>query len=417
MQMTSLTNFEANIETNMEANAQKDPAHGGRMVLNLGPSHPATHGTLRIILHLEGENIIKAEPEIGYLHRGVEKLGESLSYAQFMPLTDRLNYCSSIMNNVGYAIAAEKLLGIEDPPKSQAIRVLVSELARIADHLVCIGINGVDIGAFSSYLYLFHERETIYDLLEMAAGQRLHTSFARIGGLMGDIPKEFAPLCQKFLDSCPKTIDEMERLLSRNAIWVDRTKGVGAFTPEQAISWGYTGPCLRACGVPHDLRKAQPYLGYETYDFDIPIGTSGDVYDRYLVRAEEMRQSLIIIRQCLKRIKEIGPSPVLIQDYKVALPPKEKVYSRAECLMHHFKLIMHGTSMPVGEVYSATEAANGELGFYIVSAGGKSPYRIHVRPPCYPIFSSLDEKIRGCLLADALAELGSMNIIAGELDR
>ncbi|MCL1894492.1 MAG: NADH dehydrogenase (quinone) subunit D [Holophagaceae bacterium] len=402
----------------LNTSIESDPAHSGQMIVNLGPSHPATHGTLRIILSLEGENVINAEPEIGYLHRGVEKLGESLSYAQFVPLTDRLNYCSSIMNNVGYALAVEKLLNIQDPPRSRVIRVLVSELARIADHLVCIGINAVDIGAFSSYLYLFHERETIYDLLEMAAGQRLHTSFTRIGGLFRDIPeKEFIPLCNKLLETCPRSIDEMERLLTRNPIWSDRTKDVGAFTVEQAISWGYTGPCLRACGLPHDLRKAQPYLDYETYDFDIPVGTSGDVYDRYLVRTEEMRQSLLIVKECLKRLKEIGQGPVLIENYKVALPPKEKVYSRAESLMHHFKLIMHGIEMPIGEVYSATEAANGELGFYIVSDGNKSPYRIHVRPPCYPIFSSLDEKIKGRLIADVLAELGAMNVIAGELDR
>ena len=396
---------------------ENDPAHSGQMIINLGPSHPATHGTLRIVLALEGENVVKAEPEIGYLHRGVEKLGEKLSYTQFIPLTDRLNYCSSAMNNVGYALAIEKLLGIQDPPRSRVIRVLVSELSRIADHLVCIGINAVDIGAFSSYLYLFHERETIYDLLEMATGQRLHTSFTRIGGLARDIPDEFVPLCEQLLESCPKSIDEMERLLTRNAIWADRTKGVGAFTPEQAISWGYTGPCLRACGVAHDLRKSQPYLDYETYSFDIPVGTSGDVYDRYLVRAEEMRQSLAIVRECLKRLEEIGPGPVIIDDYKVALPPKEQTYTRMESLMHHFKLIMHGMDMPIGEIYSATEAANGELGFYIVSNGGKSPYRIHVRPPCYPIFSSFEEKIRGGLIADVFAELGAMNVIAGELDR
>ena len=396
---------------------ENDPAHGGHMVVNLGPSHPATHGTLRIILELEGEDVVKADLEIGYLHRGVEKLGENLSYAQFLPLTDRLNYCSSIMNNIGYVLAVEKLLGIQDPPRSRVLRVLLSELTRIADHLVCIGINAVDIGAFSSYLYLFHERETIYDMLEMAAGQRLHTSFARIGGLMRDIPEGFVPLCEKLLESCPKSIDEMEALLTHNPIWADRTKGIGVFSPEQAISWGYTGPCLRSCGLAHDLRKAQPYLDYETYDFDVPVGTTGDVYDRYLVRTEEMRQSLHIVAQCLAKLKEIGPGPVIVDDAKVALPPKEKVYSRIESLIHHFKLVMHGMDMPVGEVYSATEAANGELGFYIVSDGGKSPYRIHVRPPCYPIFSSLDEKIRGRMIADVLAELGAMNVIAGELDR
>jgi len=396
---------------------EKDPARDGRMIVNLGPSHPSTHGTLQVVLQMEGENIIKADPVIGYLHRGVEKLGENLSYAQFIPLTDRMNYCSPIQNNVGYVLAVEKLLGIQDPPRSRVLRVMLSELTRISDHLVCIGINAVDIGAFTAYLYVFQEREIIYDLLEMAAGQRLHTSITRIGGMFRDIPDEFTPLCEKLLESCSKTIDEMESLLTRNPIWADRTKGVGAFSVEQAISWGYTGPCLRACGLPHDLRKAQPYLDYETYDFDIPVGTTGDVYDRYLVRAEEMRQSLVIVKQCIKRLKEIGPAPIITDDYKVALPPKNKVYNSMEGLIRHFKLVMHGMEVPVGEIYSATEAANGELGFYIISDGGKSPYRIHVRPPCYPIFSSIEDKIRGRLLADFLAEMGSMNIIAGELDR
>ncbi len=390
---------------------------GERMIVNLGPSHPATHGTLRIIMELDGEYITKATPEIGYLHRGVEKLGENLSYHQFIPLTDRLNYCSSIMNNVGYTLAVEKLLGIQDPPRSQVIRVLVSELARIGDHIVCVGINAVDIGAFTAFLYLFKERETIYDLFEMAAGQRMHTSFTRVGGLMRDLPEGFLPLLEQFQDSMPRTLDEMEKLLTRNPIWHGRTKGVGKITAEDAISWGYTGPCLRAAGVAQDLRKAQPYLGYEGYDFDIPIGTCGDVYDRYLVRTEEMRQSLRIIEQCVAKLKEIGPGPIIVDDYKVALPPKEKVYTRMESLIHHFKLVMHGMEMPVGEVYSATEAANGELGYYLVSDGGKSPYRIHVRPPCFPIFNSFDEQVRGRLIADSLAILGAMNVIAGELDR
>jgi NADH dehydrogenase I D subunit len=388
-----------------------------RMIVNLGPSHPATHGTLRIIVELEGEFIQKATPEIGYLHRGVEKLGENLSYHQFIPLTDRLNYCSSMMNNVGYTLAVEKLLGIQDPARSQVIRVLVSELARIADHIICVGVNAVDIGAFTVFLYLFKLREVVYDLFEMAAGQRMHTSFTRIGGLMRDIPPEFVPLCETFLIDMERSIDEMEALLTRNPIWADRTKGVGKISAEDAINWGYTGPCLRAAGVAQDLRKAQPYLGYETYDFDIPIGTTGDVYDRYLVRTEEMRQSLRIVRQALAKLKGIGPGPVIIDDYKIALPPKEKVYTRMESLIHHFKLVMHGIDMPVGEVYSATEAANGELGYYLVSDGGKSPYRIHVRPPCYPIFSSFDEQVRGRLIADAVAILGAMNIVAGELDR
>jgi NADH dehydrogenase I D subunit len=390
---------------------------GDRMIVNMGPSHPVTHGTLRIVLELEGELIAKATPEMGYLHRGVEKLGENLSYNQFVPLTDRLNYCSSIVNNVGYALAVEKLLGIQDPPRSRVIRVLVSELARIADHIVCLGINAVDIGAFTAFLYLFKQRETVYDLFEMAAGQRMHTSFTRIGGLFRDLPEEFDPLLGTFLEECPAAIDELEKLLTRNPIWHDRTKGVGAMSIEDAVNWGYTGPCLRASGLAHDLRVAQPYLDYDQYQFDVPVGTTGDVFDRYLVRVEEMRQSLRIVEQARKKLKEIGPGPVIVEDYKIALPPKEKVYTRMESLIHHFKLIMHGIEMPVGEVYSATEAPNGELGFYIVSDGSKNPYRIRVRPPCLTIFSSFDAKMRGRFIADAVAELGAMNIIAGELDR
>ena len=387
---------------------------GDRMLVNMGPSHPTTHGTLRIVLELEGETITRAIPEMGYLHRGVEKLGESLSYQQFIPLTDRLNYCSSLMNNVGYTLAVEKLLGIEAPPRAQQIRVLVSELARVADHIVCVGVNAVDIGAFTAFLYLFKQRESAYDLFELASGQRLHTSFTRIGGLFRDLPESFVPKTEQFLVECSAAIDEVEALLTHNPIWRDRTAGVGVITAEEAVNWGYTGPCLRAAGVPQDLRKSQPYLGYETYDFDIPVGTTGDVWDRYLVRIEEIRQSLRIIRQVLDRLE---PGPIIVDDPKVALPTKDKVYNRMESLIHHFKLIMHGMEMPVGEVYSATEAANGELGFYIVSDGGKNPYRIRVRPPCLPIFSSFEDQVKGGLIADAVAVLGAMNVIAGELDR
>jgi NADH dehydrogenase I D subunit len=396
------------------ATLPKAQPDGDRMIINLGPSHPITHGTLRLILELEGEFIQKATPEIGYLHRGVEKLGENLSYQQFIPLTDRLNYCSSMQNNVGYVHAVEKLLDLKIPRRAELIRVLVSELARIGDHIVCIGINAVDCGAMTAFIYLFRQRETIYDLFEMAAGQRLHTSFTRIGGVFRDLPEGFVPLTKRFLVECSEAIDELERLLTKNPIWHDRTRGIGLISAEDAVNWGYTGPSLRAAGVPQDLRKAQPYLGYETYDFDIPVGTTGDVLDRYLVRVEEMRQSLRIIRQVLDRLE---PGPVIVDDPKIALPPKEKVYTRMESLIHHFKLIMHGMEMPVGEVYSATEAANGELGFYIVSDGGKNPYRIRVRPPCLPIFSSFESQVKGGLIADAVAVLGAMNIIAGELDR
>ncbi len=283
---------------------------------------------------------------------------------------------------------------------------------------MCVGINAVDIGAFTAFLYLFRERETIYDLFEMMAGQRLHSSFTRIGGLFRDIPPEFDAAVRAVPGELPAHHRRDGDAAHPQSHLGGPHQGRGRhFSAGDAVNWGYTGPCLRAAGVPQDLRKAQPYLGYETYDFDIPVATTGDVYDRYLVRAEEMRQSLRIVRQCLERLKELGPGPVIIDDYKIALPPKEKVYTRMESLIHHFKLIMHGIEMPVGEVYSATEAANGELGFYLVSHGGKCPYRIHVRPPCFPIFNSFDEQVRGRIIADAVAVLGGMNVIAGELDR
>ena len=387
---------------------------GDTMIVNLGPSHPTTHGTLRIIMELSGETIVKSTPEMGYLHRGVEKLGESLSYQQFIPLTDRLNYCSSIMNNVGYTHAVEKLLGIEIPKRAQQIRVLMSELARLGDHIVCVGVNAVDIGAFTAFLYIWKQRETIYDLFEMATGQRLHTSFTRIGGLFRDLPEGFVPATERFLPECEAAIDELEKLLTHNPIWHDRTKGIGVISAEDAVNWGYTGPCLRAAGVPQDLRKAQPYLGYETYDFDIPVGTTGDVFDRYLVRVEEMRQSIRIIRQVLARLE---PGPVNVDDPKITLPTKDKVYTRMESLIHHFKLIMHGMEMPVGEVYSATEAANGELGFYLVSNGGNKPYRLRVRPPSFINLQALPEMATGHLVSDLVAVIGTIDIVLGEVDR
>ena len=389
-------------------------ADAERMIVNLGPSHPATHGTLRIMMELEGEFIHKATPEIGYLHRGVEKLGEHLSYAQFVPLTDRLNYCSSLMNNVGYTLAVEKLLGIQDPARSQVIRVLVSELARIGDHIICVGINAVDLGAYTAFLYLFKERETLYDLFEMAAGQRLHTSFTRIGGLMRDLPDAFLPLLEQFLESMPRTLDEMEKLLTRNPIWYDRTRGVGKITPEDAINWGYTGPCLRAAGVPQDLRKAQPYLGYETYDFDIPVGTSGDVYDRYLVRMEEMRQSLRILKECLKRLPQ---GPLWVDDKRVRIPEKTDVYNKMEVLIHHFKIFMEGIQVPPGECYNAVEGPNGELGFYVVSRGGPKAWRMRVKAPSFVHYQIMENTLKGEKIPDAVSILGSVNIIAGELDR
>ncbi len=385
-----------------------------RMIVNMGPSHPITHGTLHIVLELEGETIVGSETRIGYLHRGVEKLGENRTYQKFIPFTDRMNYTSAINNNVGYTLAVEKLLGIQSPPRAQVIEVIACELGRIADHIVCVGINAVDIGAFSAFLYLFKYREFIYDIFERMTGGRLTTSYTRIGGVRRDLDDKTIELIRQFIKEFPKAVDELEALLTRNRIWYDRTRGVGEFSAEDAISYGYTGPCLRACGVDWDLRKVQPYLGYENYEFEVPIGTRGDVYDRYLVRVEEMRQSVKILEQAIENLPE---GPIIVDDPRIALPPKEEVYNTIEGLICHMKLVMEGVKPPAGEIYSATEAANGELGFYIVSDGEARPYRIRVRPPCFPIFSSFDEQVKGHMIADAVAILGSLNIIAGELDR
>ncbi len=385
-----------------------------KMLVNMGPSHPITHGTLHIILELDGETIVGSETRIGYLHRGVEKLGENRTYQKFIPFTDRMNYTSSINNNVGYTLAVEKLLGIQSPPRAQVIEVIASELGRIADHIVCVGINAVDIGAFSAFLYLFKYREFIYDIFERMTGGRLTTSYTRVGGVKRDLDDKTIQLIRQFIKEFPKAVDELESLLTKNRIWYDRTRGVGEFSAEDAISYGYTGPCLRACGVEWDLRKVQPYLGYENYEFEIPVGTRGDVYDRYLVRVEEMRQSVKLLEQAIENLPE---GPIIVDDPRIALPPKEEVYNTIEGLICHMKLVMEGIKPPVGEIYSATEAANGELGFYIVSDGEARPYRIRVRPPCFPIFSSFDEQVKGHMIADAVAILGSLNIIAGELDR
>lgn len=384
------------------------------MILNMGPSHPATHGTLRIILELDGESIVKATPEIGYLHRGIEKLGENLTYHQFIPLTDRMNYVSAAMNNIGYCVAVEKLMGIEAPPRAQALRVIISELSRIMDHLVCVTINAVDIGAFTTFLYAFQQREVIYDLLEAMCGARLTTTLTRIGGMYRDVDAGWTERVRKSLPGIEKAIGEVETLLTRNRIWLERTQDVSPISGEEAINFGFAGPCLRASGVDWDLRKNQPYLGYEQYDFDIPIGSKGDVYDRYLVRMEEMKQSIKILRQALDKLPT---GPVLADDPKATLPPKEEVYGTMEGLIRHFKFVMEGQPAPKGEIYSATEAANGELGFYIVSDGSGRPYRLRVRPPCFIIYQALERLCKGHMVADVIAVLGSLNIIAGELDR
>jgi NADH dehydrogenase I D subunit len=389
--------------------------HAERMILNWGPSHPATHGTLRVILELEGETIVKCDTEIGYLHRGFEKLAEGLDYNKIVNLTDRLNYCSVFMNNVGWHLACEKMFGIEVPERATYLRTILSELARIGDHMPALGPNCVDIGAFSPMLWLWNIREEIYDVLEMVTGARMTTSFTRVGGLAQDVPDGFAEQVRAILPHVYSTMDELDALLSKNRIFNDRTRGIGALTAEEAVSYGWTGPCLRACGVAHDLRVANPYMIYGDLDFDIPIGAHGDVYDRFFVRVEECRQSCRIIEQALDKLPE---GPVMSDDKTAVLPKKDAVYNEMEGLIHHFEIIMKGPRAPLGEIcYDATEAANGELGFTIVSNGTGVPYRMHVRAPCFYIFAALPRLITGQMVADLTATLASINIIAGELDR
>jgi len=383
-------------------------------ILNVGPSHPATHGTLRIVCRMDGEQIVESDVEIGYLHRCFEKMAETHQWNQVIPYTDRLNYCSSFLNNVGYVCAVEKLLGIEVPKRVQYIRVLLGELSRIMDHMVCIGANLVDLGAITNFWYTFEPREEIYDLLEMTAGVRMMVSYVRVGGLAADLPSDFVPRCREVLKRLPKYIDDVHKLNTNNPIFKNRAKGITPLSAAEAIDWGMTGPMLRAAGVAYDIRQNHPYSSYEDFDFEIPIGNTGDMYDRYLVRMEEMRQSLRIVEQALENLPE---GPYQVDDRRITLPPKHGVYTNIEDLMNHFKLQMHGIQAPPGEVYGYTEAANGELGFYIVSDGSMRPWRVHCRGTCFPIFSAFSTMIEGGLLADAVAALGSLNIVAGELDR
>jgi len=391
-----------------------DPDRFETQVLNLGPSHPATHGTLRTVVRLDGEVIERAECEIGYLHRCFEKMAETHSWQQVIPYTDRLNYCSSMINGVGYALAVERMLGIEAPPRAQVVRVILSELSRIMDHAVCLGANLVDLGALTNFWYFFQIRERIYELLEACAGGRLTVSYVRIGGLAHDVPHDFEERVRDLLEAIPRFVDDVDRLVTGNTIFRGRTEGIGVLTAEEALAWGWTGPCLRASGVPYDVRKADPYDGYERYEFDVPVASTGDTYARYLVRMEEIRQSLRIVRQA---IDDLPDGPVITDDHHVALPPKGKVYSEMESLIWHFKLVFEGIKVPAGDAYAAVEGGNGELGYYIVSSGGGRPYRIKVRPPCFAIYQAYPHMLEGHMIPDAIAILGSLNIIAGELDR
>ncbi len=384
------------------------------MYLNIGPTHPATHGTFRIFCKLDGETVEKAAVEIGFLHRGFEKMAEVKKYGQVIPYTDRLNYCSALANNVAFCKAVERMLGLAIPDRTQFIRVIITEVQRIMDHLICVAACLVDLGALTNYWYFFNAREKLNDVLETLTGARLTYSYVRIGGLACDLPPDFESQLKSAMKTVPKAIFDVTRLVQRNRIFLDRTVNVGAIGAEEAVSFGFTGPCLRASGVPFDLRKARPYYHYDEFDFDIPIGENGDCYDRIFVRIEEMRQSLRIIEQAMSRMPG---GPVNVDDKRVCLPPRQKVYGSMEALINHFKLIIEGVQPPPCEIYDSIEAPNGELGFYIVSDGSSNPYRIKVRPPCFYTMNGLKRLLEGGMVADIVAVLSGLNIVAGELDR
>ena len=386
-----------------------------RMTVNIGPSHPAMHGTFRLIAMLDGETIVASEVEIGYLHRCFEKMAETHTWQQVIPYTDRLNYCSSFINNVGYCRTVEQMLGIEAPPRAVWARTILSEFSRIMDHCVCNGATLVDLGALTNFWYLFQPREEIYSLLESVTGARLTVSGCRIGGLIAELPPDFIARCEHLLEFIPPLVDDVEKLIHKNRIFMDRSVGIAAIAGEEAVNWGWTGPCLRASGVAYDVRKAHPYDLYDKVEWEVPVLLGGDVYDRFKVRMLEIRQSLRIIRQLLDRGMPAGRT--IIDDPHVALPPKDACYNQMESMIYHFKLIMDGIQVPPGERYGMVEGANGELGFYCISDGGGKPYRIKVRPPCFPIFSTFSTLVNGHTLSDAIATLGGLNVIAGELER
>ncbi|MGD0538082.1 MAG: NADH dehydrogenase (quinone) subunit D [Verrucomicrobiota bacterium] len=398
------------------ADAEGADLPGEKMVLNMGPSHPSTHGVLRIVLELDGEVITRAEPDVGYLHRGDEKIAENMTYTQFIPYTDRLDYLAPLANNVAYALAVEKLLGIDRQltPRCQYVRVICCELARISSHLLGVGCFAMDVGALTVFLYTFTEREKIYNLCESLTGARFTTSYTRIGGLARDLPPGWTDQCRRFLHEVVVNIGEVEQLLTRNRIWVDRTRDVGIIPKQVAIEYALTGPNLRGSGVDYDVRKAHPYLVYDRLKFDVPLGSVGDSYDRYLVRMEEMRQSVRIVHQCLD---QLPGGPVNIPDGKVVLPPKDKVLTGMEELIHQFILVTQGVNAPPGEIYFGAENPKGELGFYINSRGGGTPYRLKIRAPSFVNLSILSHLLPGHLMSDTVAILGSLDFVMGECDR
>jgi NADH-quinone oxidoreductase subunit D len=381
--------------------------------LNLGPTHPATHGIFQNILTVDGEKILEAEQTVGYIHRAFEKIAERRPYNQITTLTDRLNYCSSPINNIGWCLTMEKLIGVKVPKKVDYMRVIIMELARINDHLICNSVIGVDTGALTGFTYMFQQREAIYELFEEVCGARLTTNMSRIGGFERDFNETFYKKLNAFLENFPKVFNEFDSLLTRNRIFMDRTIGTGAISAEKALNYSFTGPNLRAAGVDYDVRVMNPYCSYEDFDFIIPVGTAGDTYDRFQVRQEEIRQSLSIIRQALAKMPE-GKHYADVPEFY--LPPKQEVYENMEALIYHFKIIMGETPVPVGEVYQSVEGGNGELGFYLISDGGRAPYRLQFRRPCFIYYQAYPEMIKGQTISDAVLTLSSMNVIAGELD-
>jgi len=381
--------------------------------INLGPTHPATHGIFQNVLQMDGEIIVSAESTVGYIHRAFEKLAERRPYNQITPITDRLNYCSSPINNMGWEMTVEKLLGVQTPKRVDYMRVIIMELARIADHIICNSILGVDTGALTGFLYIFQEREHIYEIFESICGARLTTNIGRIGGFERDFSDVTWKKIEKFVENFPKALGEFERLLNRNRIFIDRTVGAGAITAEKALNYGFTGPNLRAAGVDYDVRVASPYASYQDFDFVIPVGKGGDSFDRYMVRSEEMWQSISIIKQAMAKMPT-GPYHADVPEFY--LPPKQDVYSKMEALIYHFKIVMGEMDVPIGEVYHSVEGGNGELGFYLVSDGGRHPFRLHFRRPCFIAYQAYADMIKGSMLSDAIITLSSLNVIAGELD-
>ena len=394
--------------------AAEPELEGDHMLINIGPQHPATHGVLRLVLELDGETVVRCIPHVGYLHCGFEKIGEYRQYNQIIPWTDREDYLNSPGNNVAFALGAERLFGIEITERCTVLRVIAMELSRIISHCVWLGTFCIDLGAFTPFLWIFQQRERVYSMLESWIGARLTTSLTRVGGMGADIPDGWTEDLANFVRTFPKVVSECEAMLTKNAIWVGRTVGLGAMSPEEALNYGISGPMLRASGVAYDVRKDFPYLDYETYDFDIPVGSAGDVYDRYLVRMEELRQSVRILEQALKRLPD---GPVNVDDHRVILPPKHKATSDMESMIHHFKQVMEGPRPPIGEAYVAVESPKGEKGYYMVSDGTAKPVRWRIRPPSFVNLSAIPRMVEGHLLSDVIAINASIDIVMGEIDR